>query len=71
MHMIGQQGDNIFSSLTKMQDHGNADPNHPGFGLKRDLIRLLANMAYKKKTNQDKVISFVILMFDVGKNVHS
>ena len=58
MRMIGQQGDNTFTSLAKVSESGTVDPQHPVFGLKKDLIRLLANMAHKNKQNQDMVNAY-------------
>lgn len=55
IHRIGKQGDNSFSSVDKVTDTVNIDKNHAGYGLKRDLIRLIGNMAYKSKANQDMI----------------
>jgi len=52
---IGLQEDNLFSNIGKLAQQGDVNPDHPVFGLKRDLIRLLGNMAYKHRTNQDMV----------------
>lgn len=52
---IGRQGDNIFSTMDKMSNIGDVNTDHPVFGLKRDLIRLLGNMAYRHKHNQDMI----------------
>lgn len=61
MHMLGKQGDNIFSSDGKLSESSSqANQNHPVFGVKRDLIRLVGNMSYRHKDNQDKV-SHVLL----------
>ncbi|XP_013412824.1 ataxin-10 [Lingula anatina] len=54
-YMIGQQGDNAFSSVEKLGAAAHVDPEHPSYGLKRDLIRLIGNMCYGHKLNQDKV----------------
>ena len=53
--LIGQEGDNAFSGITKVSEIVSVDCDHPGFGLKKDLIRLLGNMSYKHRKNQDKV----------------
>lgn len=56
MKQIGEQGANAFSEVNKMSQSHTTDENHPVFGLKRDLIRLITNMTYKNRTNQDKVL---------------
>jgi len=55
IHKIGKKGDNLFSSVDKVTDTVDIDKNHAGYGLKRDLIRLIGNMTYKSKANQDMV----------------
>ncbi|XP_067657464.1 ataxin-10-like [Haliotis asinina] len=52
---IGRQGGNHFTAVEKMTESDQIDPHHPAFGLKRDLIRLLANMVFRHKANQDKI----------------
>ncbi|XP_053377086.1 ataxin-10-like isoform X2 [Mercenaria mercenaria] len=52
---IGQQGDNVFTSVDKMSNIREVNTDHPVYGLKRDLIRLLGNMAYKHRHNQDLI----------------
>ncbi|CAL1544831.1 unnamed protein product [Lymnaea stagnalis] len=52
---IGKSGDNVFSREEKASGMDNIDPHHPVFGLKKDLIRLIANMVYKHRSNQDLV----------------
>lgn len=52
---IGRQGNNIFSSVEKIAREGEINLHHPVFGLKRDIIRLIGNMGYKHKQNQDLV----------------
>ena len=61
--MIGEQGDNPFSALSKVSQSARVDTQHPVFGLKRDLIRLLANMAYQNTVNQDKVLVISLLVY--------
>ena len=56
--MIGQEGDNEFSSVSKLADMTSMESDvtqHPVYGLKSNLIRLLANAVYKNKHNQDLV----------------
>ena len=45
----------MFSNIAKISKEGEIDPHHPVFGLKRDLIRLIGNMGYRHKSNQDLV----------------
>ena len=56
--MIGKQGDNAFTPASKLTQEGSIDKNNPVFGLKRDIIRLIGNLVYKNRTNQDKVCYF-------------
>ncbi|XP_078679036.1 ataxin-10-like [Branchiostoma floridae x Branchiostoma belcheri] len=51
----GKLGDNIFSQTQKMVPPDSPDDVHPVHGLKRDLIRLLGNMCFQNRSNQDKV----------------
>ena len=53
--MIGKQGDNAFSPASKLAQEGSIDKNNPVFGLKRDVVRLIGNLVYKNRANQDKV----------------
>jgi hypothetical protein len=52
---LGQYGDNVFSSVEKAAEMDQVDVHHPAFGLKKDIIRLLANLVHRHKENQDKV----------------
>ncbi|XP_055882616.1 ataxin-10-like isoform X3 [Biomphalaria glabrata] len=54
---IGKSGGNVFSREEKASGVDSIDPHHPVYGLKKDLIRLIANMAYKHRANQDLVRS--------------
>ncbi|GFS04848.1 ataxin-10-like [Elysia marginata] len=51
----GKSGDSVFKREEKASAQDNVDPHHPVYGLKKDLIRLIANMAYKHRANQDLV----------------
>lgn len=55
---FGQDGESIFAPLNKITDLDRVDPQHPAHGIKRDLIRLIGNMVYRNKANQDKVKFF-------------
>lgn len=54
MATLGKQ-DNVFAVLNKAADASQANQNHPLFGFKKDLIRLLGNMVYKNRQNQDRL----------------
>uniref|UniRef100_A0A2C9LT24 Uncharacterized protein n=1 Tax=Biomphalaria glabrata TaxID=6526 RepID=A0A2C9LT24_BIOGL len=56
---IGKSGGNVFSREEKATGVDSIDPHHPVYGLKKDLIRLIANMAYKHRANQDLVNSTI------------
>ncbi|XP_062613067.1 ataxin-10-like [Saccostrea cucullata] len=55
IHRLGQCGDNVFSNVEKVTRVTEVDVHHPAFGLKKDIIRLLANLVHRHKENQDKV----------------
>ena len=63
MHHIGLEGDNAFSNVTKVSEIQHTDPSHPACGLKRDIIRLIANMAFRNKAAQDLVCVWESLYF--------
>ncbi|XP_060602596.1 ataxin-10-like [Ruditapes philippinarum] len=52
---IGKQGDNVFTNVDKMSKQREVNTDHPVYGLKRDIIRLLGNMAYKHQVNQNLI----------------
>lgn len=64
IHDIGNQGENQFSSVSKVSEASSLDVMHPTQGLKRDLIRLIANLSCKNKPNQDKVLSQYLSHFE-------
>ena len=58
MRMIGMEGTNIFSNISKMADSQvvmATEEGHPIHGLKKSLIRLIGNMSYCNKAIQDQV----------------
>ncbi|XP_066985379.1 ataxin-10 [Macrobrachium rosenbergii] len=58
MNEIGNVEGNEFSrmSLDDLADEQKAKAeNHPAYGFKRDLIRLIASLVYRHKANQDQV----------------
>ncbi|KAK3103078.1 hypothetical protein FSP39_016303, partial [Pinctada imbricata] len=48
-------GNNTFAAVTKVTERDKVDPSHPVYGLKRDLIKLIGNMVYQHRANQDMV----------------
>ncbi|XP_064417852.1 ataxin-10 isoform X2 [Latimeria chalumnae] len=52
-HLAGKQSKNIFS--TSQSCLGSGEVSHPAVGFKASLIRLIGNLCYKNKENQDKV----------------
>ncbi|NXK46941.1 ATX10 protein, partial [Chauna torquata] len=52
-HLAGKQAVNIFTATHAMT--GQEDISHPAVGFKSHLIRLIGNLCYKNKENQDKV----------------
>nr|XP_047902840.1 ataxin-10 isoform X2 [Anser cygnoides] len=52
-HLAGKQAVNIFTATHAMT--GQEEISHPAVGFKSHLIRLIGNLCYKSKGNQDKV----------------
>ncbi|XP_006127818.2 ataxin-10 isoform X4 [Pelodiscus sinensis] len=52
-HLAGKQTTNIFTATHSVT--GEAEISHPAVGFKSHLIRLIGNLCYKNKENQDKV----------------
>lgn len=48
----GQAGAEEFKSVSKLSDFDNESDDFRVHGLKRDLIRLIANLVYRNKNNQ-------------------
>lgn len=73
--MCGKESENYFTSIQKLSDVAPSTQkieydleNHPAFGFKVGLIRVIGNMSYKNKTCQDLVSntgkrSFLIYAF--------
>ena len=59
--MIGLEGNNIFSNISKLTNSqlGLAEETHPIVGLKKNLVRLIGNMSYDNKEVQDQVGTLV------------
>ena len=56
--MIGQEGENIFSNVSKLANSHTVsthEAGHPILGLKKNLIRLVGNMSYSNREIQDEV----------------
>lgn len=55
---LGKMDNNCFTAVQKLADITNPNENiktHPAFGFKAALIRILGNMCWKNKDNQDQV----------------
>ncbi|NXS08285.1 ATX10 protein, partial [Neodrepanis coruscans] len=52
-HLAGKQTVNIFTATHALT--GQEEISHPAVGFKSHLIRLIGNLCYKNKENQDKV----------------
>ena len=59
IHKKGGEGTNMLSQVSNPLE---VDTSHPGFMLRRDLIRIIGNLAYQNKKNQDVVTSFFFLL---------
>lgn len=53
IHSVGKDSTNIFSPSDSLKAEG--DIEHMTEGFKSHLIRLIGNLCYKNKENQDKV----------------
>lgn len=58
-HLAGKQTVNIFTTTHAMT--WQEEISHPAVGFKAHLIRLIGNLCYKNKENQDKVSVFLFL----------
>lgn len=74
MHSLGQEGDNHFTVIQKLSelDLKGKDTNlqqHPAFGFKVDLVRVIGNLCWKHKVNQHQVVELegVQLLLDCCK----
>lgn len=58
IHKLGKQNDNCFTPIQKLTEFGvNSGLNeHPAFGFKADLVRLIGNLCWKNTDMQDLVI---------------
>lgn len=53
--MAGKDQDNCFSPVAKLSQAGDELNQHPAFEFKANLVRLLGNLCYEHKENQDMV----------------
>uniref|UniRef100_A0A8D0BN71 Ataxin 10 n=1 Tax=Salvator merianae TaxID=96440 RepID=A0A8D0BN71_SALMN len=53
VHIAGKQATNIFTVTHSVT--GQEQASHPALGFKSHLIRLIGNLCYQNKTNQDKI----------------
>lgn len=74
IHSIGKESENNFSVISKLSQLEDSDLEvlqHPIYGFKASIIRVLANLCWKHKANQDQVrnrkitmqFPFLILLF--------
>lgn len=60
IHSVGKESDNSFSTIPKLSQIEDSDLEifqHPSYGFKASVVRLLANLCWKNKQNQDEVIA--------------
>ncbi|XP_065167691.1 ataxin-10-like [Atheta coriaria] len=58
IHDAGKEGNNHFApigKLSKVEDMGGDIKEHPAFGFRVNMIRILGNMAWKMRCNQDEI----------------
>nr|KAG5706057.1 hypothetical protein BaRGS_028166 [Batillaria attramentaria] len=57
VHEWGKSGNNMLSRLDKASKGAalDVDQRHPGYLLRRDLVRIIGNMSFRNKENQDLV----------------
>lgn len=56
LHEVGKSGeDTVYSPARKLMAQEEEHETNPVFGFKRDLIRLIGNLCYQHKANQDQV----------------
>ncbi|KAL3289028.1 hypothetical protein HHI36_003471 [Cryptolaemus montrouzieri] len=58
IHRLGKESENYFSSvqkLSELKEPNEAIQNHPAFGFKVGLVRLIGNLCWKNKKMQDLV----------------
>ncbi|KAG8327325.1 Ataxin-10 [Homalodisca vitripennis] len=53
IHMAGKEQNNCFSTVPKLSEADDKLQNHPAFGFKANLVRVLGNLCWKHKENQD------------------
>ncbi|XP_060072751.1 ataxin-10-like [Ylistrum balloti] len=53
IHKLGQDSSNAFSSVKKLASD-EVDTDHPVFGLRKDLVRLIGNMCFRHQRNQEQ-----------------
>ncbi|RMC02785.1 hypothetical protein DUI87_19976 [Hirundo rustica rustica] len=59
-HLAGKQAVNIFTATHAVT--GQEEISHPAVGFKSHLIRLIGNLCYKNKENQDKLLDLEIVI---------
>ncbi|XP_046662176.1 ataxin-10 [Homalodisca vitripennis] len=66
IHMAGKEQNNCFSTVPKLSEADDKLQNHPAFGFKANLVRVLGNLCWKHKENQDMMneLSIIPLLLD-------
>ena len=63
MHMLGKESNNCFSILRLKDEKMDEAVEHPAYAFKTHLVRLLGNLCYKHKENQDEVSLHILYYF--------
>ncbi|XP_033745415.1 ataxin-10-like [Pecten maximus] len=53
IHKLGKDSSNDFSSVAKLASD-DVDTDHPVFGLRKDLVRLIGNLCFRHRPNQQR-----------------
>lgn len=57
LHLLGKRpGNEAFVPASKVTELASVDAAHPAHALKRDLVRLVANVVHQHPANQNKVL---------------
>lgn len=58
MKKLSESPGSVFTEANKIDDDSSVDVMNPVYGMKCQLIRIISNMCYRNKANQDLVILF-------------
>uniref|UniRef100_A0A1B6LKL2 Ataxin-10 n=1 Tax=Graphocephala atropunctata TaxID=36148 RepID=A0A1B6LKL2_9HEMI len=66
IHMAGKEQNNCFSAVPKLSEADDQLQHHPAFGFKASLVRILGNLCWRHKENQDmmKELEIIPLLLD-------